>query len=150
MHLTTIILLRCDEAFLLFRPLADTEKLPVRSHRAAEALKSPVEDEETPSQEPKKKSSKDKREKKDKDRERKVRDKLRCFSQEYRASSILGIATCKSRCTDWVPLRRRRLRPAYNYEVKGLNRTVLLRPSRRAKRRRKRRRSTNMKRRRTI
>ncbi|XP_075879081.1 AP-3 complex subunit delta-1 isoform X4 [Nelusetta ayraudi] len=53
------------------RPLADTEKLPVRSHRAAEAPKSPVEDGEAASQEPKKKSSKEKREKKDKDRERK-------------------------------------------------------------------------------
>lgn len=59
---------------MLFRPLADTEKLPVRSHRAAEAPKSPVEDGESASQEPKKKSSKEKREKKDKDRDRKVRD----------------------------------------------------------------------------
>ncbi|XP_075879083.1 AP-3 complex subunit delta-1 isoform X6 [Nelusetta ayraudi] len=55
----------------LDKPLADTEKLPVRSHRAAEAPKSPVEDGEAASQEPKKKSSKEKREKKDKDRERK-------------------------------------------------------------------------------
>lgn len=61
------------------RPLADSEKLPVRSHRAAEAAKSPVEDgdaESSASQEPKKKSSKEKREKKkDKDRDRKVRFK---------------------------------------------------------------------------
>uniref|UniRef100_A0A3B4Z7L1 AP-3 complex subunit delta-1 n=1 Tax=Stegastes partitus TaxID=144197 RepID=A0A3B4Z7L1_9TELE len=61
----------------LSRPLADSEKLPVRSHRAAEAAKSPVEDGETEnatSLEPKKKSSKEKREKKkDKDRDRKVR-----------------------------------------------------------------------------
>lgn len=59
------------------RPLADSEKLPVRSHRAAEAPKSPAEDgdaESAASQEPKKKSSKEKREKKkDKDRDRKVR-----------------------------------------------------------------------------
>lgn len=63
------------------RPLADSEKLPVRSHRAAEAPKSPVEDgdaESAASHEPKKKSSKEKREKKkDKDRDRKVR--LKCF-----------------------------------------------------------------------
>lgn len=55
------------------RPLADSEKLPVRSHRAAEAPKSPVEDGDGAPQEPKKKSSKEKREKKDKDRDRKVR-----------------------------------------------------------------------------
>lgn len=59
------------------RPLADSEKLPVRSHRAAEVLKSPAQDgdaESAASQEPKKKSSKEKREKKkDKDRDRKVR-----------------------------------------------------------------------------
>lgn len=59
----------------LDKPLADSEKLPVRSHRAAEALKSPVEDGDARSaaiQEPKKKSSKEKREKKkDKDRDRK-------------------------------------------------------------------------------
>ncbi|XP_053701700.1 AP-3 complex subunit delta-1 isoform X3 [Synchiropus splendidus] len=57
------------------RPLADSEKLPVRAHRPAEVLKSPAEDEEAESgmsQEPKKKSTKDKREKKkDKDRDRK-------------------------------------------------------------------------------
>lgn len=66
--------------FSLPRPLADSEKLPVRSHRAAEALKSPAEDgemENAASQEPKKKSSKEKREKKkDKDRERKVMVKI--------------------------------------------------------------------------
>ncbi len=65
--------------FCLSRPLADNEKLPVRSHRATEAPKSPAEDgdaENAASQEPKKKSSKEKREKKkDKDRDRKVRIK---------------------------------------------------------------------------
>ncbi len=65
--------------FCSFRPLADNEKLPVRSHRAAEAPKSPAEDgdaESPVSQEPKKKSSKEKKEKKkDKDRDRKVRIK---------------------------------------------------------------------------
>ncbi|XP_058494121.1 AP-3 complex subunit delta-1 isoform X8 [Solea solea] len=58
------------------RPLADSEKLPVRSHRAVEAAKSPVEDGEAETaapQQPKKKSGKDKRDdkKKDKDKERK-------------------------------------------------------------------------------
>ena len=61
------------------RPLADSEKLPVRSHRAAEVLKSPTEDVDAErtvvSQEPKKKSSKEKKEKK-KDKDRKVRLKL--------------------------------------------------------------------------
>ncbi|XP_062250897.1 AP-3 complex subunit delta-1 isoform X5 [Platichthys flesus] len=58
------------------RPLADSEKIPVRSHRAAEALKSPGEDGDTVSAatlEPRKKRSKEKREekKKDKDGDRK-------------------------------------------------------------------------------
>ncbi|KAG7514654.1 AP-3 complex subunit delta-1 isoform X3 [Solea senegalensis] len=58
------------------RPLADSEKLPVRSHRAVEAAKSPGEDgdaETVATQQPKKKSGKDKRDdkKKDKDKERK-------------------------------------------------------------------------------
>lgn len=56
------------------RPLADTEKLPVRTHRP-EVLKSPGADEdgEGVQQEPKKRSSKEKKEKKkDKDKERKV------------------------------------------------------------------------------
>ncbi|XP_054902454.1 AP-3 complex subunit delta-1 isoform X5 [Poeciliopsis prolifica] len=55
------------------RPLADSEKLPVRSHRAAEAQKSPTdgETENATLQEPKKKSSKEKRGKKDKERDRK-------------------------------------------------------------------------------
>lgn len=58
------------------RPLADSEKLPVRSHRAAETPKSPGEDGEAQSasiQEPRKKNGKEKKEKKkDKDRDRKV------------------------------------------------------------------------------
>lgn len=65
--------------FVLSRPLADSEKLPVRSHRAAEAPKSPAEDgdAESATLEPKKKSSKEKREKKkDKERDRKVKMKL--------------------------------------------------------------------------
>ena len=70
----------------MLRPLADSEKLPVRSHRAAEALKSPAEDGETEnaSQEPKKKSSKEKKEKKkDKDRDRKVNGFLFSFFFQY-------------------------------------------------------------------
>ncbi|XP_036442690.1 AP-3 complex subunit delta-1 isoform X4 [Colossoma macropomum] len=58
----------------LDKPLADTEKLPVRTHRS-EALKSPGEDGDVESvpQEPKKRSSKEKKEKKkDKDKDRKV------------------------------------------------------------------------------
>uniref|UniRef100_A0A3B5Q7D6 AP-3 complex subunit delta-1 n=1 Tax=Xiphophorus maculatus TaxID=8083 RepID=A0A3B5Q7D6_XIPMA len=61
----------------LDKPLADSEKLPVRSHRAAESQKSPTdgETENATLQEPKKKSSKEKREKKkDKERDRKVYD----------------------------------------------------------------------------
>lgn len=56
------------------RPLADSEKLPVRTHRS-EALKSPGGDGdgESISQEPKKRSNKEKKEKKkDKDKDRKV------------------------------------------------------------------------------
>ncbi|XP_049321811.1 AP-3 complex subunit delta-1 isoform X4 [Astyanax mexicanus] len=56
-----------------YRPLADSEKLPVRTHRS-EALKSPVEegDGEQIPQETKKRSSKEKKEKKkDKDKDRK-------------------------------------------------------------------------------
>nr|XP_009294544.1 AP-3 complex subunit delta-1 isoform X7 [Danio rerio] len=61
------------------RPLADSEKLPVRTHRP-EVLKSPAEDRDdnTIPQETKKKSSKDKKEKKkdkEKDRKRSKEDK---------------------------------------------------------------------------
>ncbi|XP_056614470.1 AP-3 complex subunit delta-1 isoform X2 [Triplophysa dalaica] len=55
----------------LDKPLADSEKLPVRTHRP-EMLKSPVKDRDSEAvpQELKKKSSKDKKEKKEKDRKR--------------------------------------------------------------------------------
>ncbi|XP_061634988.1 AP-3 complex subunit delta-1 isoform X7 [Phyllopteryx taeniolatus] len=54
------------------RPLADGDKLPVRSHRLTEGPKSPDRDAETTSQEAKKRSSKEKKEKKkDKERDRK-------------------------------------------------------------------------------
>uniref|UniRef100_A0A3Q3RM89 Adaptor related protein complex 3 subunit delta 1 n=1 Tax=Mastacembelus armatus TaxID=205130 RepID=A0A3Q3RM89_9TELE len=73
----TMITSKCvSEHFCLSRPLADTEKLPVRSHHVAEAPKSPAEDGDAHNaaiQEPKKKSGKEKRDKKkDKDRDRKV------------------------------------------------------------------------------
>ncbi|KAM6962726.1 AP-3 complex subunit delta-1 [Aplochiton taeniatus] len=60
----------------LDRPLADSEKLPVRTHRPDEVLKSPAEERnvESPTlSEPKKKSSKEKKEekKKEKDKDRK-------------------------------------------------------------------------------
>uniref|UniRef100_A0A8D3CEG1 AP-3 complex subunit delta-1 n=1 Tax=Scophthalmus maximus TaxID=52904 RepID=A0A8D3CEG1_SCOMX len=79
--------------FCLSRPLADSDKLPVRSHRAAEAAKSPGEAgdaESAAAQEPKKKSGKDKREekKKDKDRDRKVRLKCCCFF------NLQGLSSC--------------------------------------------------------
>ncbi|XP_037829982.1 AP-3 complex subunit delta-1 isoform X6 [Kryptolebias marmoratus] len=81
----------------LDKPLADNEKLPVRSHRAVEAQKSPVEDgerENAASQEPKKKSSKDKKEKKkDKDRDRKKskeEKKKKKHKHEEKEEDLLG------------------------------------------------------------
>uniref|UniRef100_A0A667YHU7 AP-3 complex subunit delta-1 n=1 Tax=Myripristis murdjan TaxID=586833 RepID=A0A667YHU7_9TELE len=76
------------------RPLADSEKLPVRSHRPTEAPKSPAEDGDTESaapQEPKKKSSKEKKEKKkDKDKDRKVRLKEKHFQHLNMVCDIQG------------------------------------------------------------
>lgn len=63
------------------RPLADSEKLPVRGHRL-EVVKSPGTDEDGESirQEPKKRSIKEKKEKKkDKEKDRKV-----CLSESIR------------------------------------------------------------------
>ncbi|KAM8875454.1 AP-3 complex subunit delta-1 isoform 2-T2 [Spinachia spinachia] len=80
----------------LDKPLADSEKLPVRSHRAAEALKSPAEDGEAEAaalQEPKKKSSKEKREKKDKKKDRKKSKddkKKKKPRREEKAEDLLG------------------------------------------------------------
>uniref|UniRef100_A0AAQ5ZBB5 AP-3 complex subunit delta-1 n=1 Tax=Amphiprion ocellaris TaxID=80972 RepID=A0AAQ5ZBB5_AMPOC len=80
----------------LDKPLADSEKLPVRSHRAAEAAKSPAEDGETEnatSLEPKKKSSKEKREKKkDKDRDRKVM--VKCWIHHWDCAFFVFIFFC--------------------------------------------------------
>uniref|UniRef100_A0A3B4H767 AP-3 complex subunit delta-1 n=1 Tax=Pundamilia nyererei TaxID=303518 RepID=A0A3B4H767_9CICH len=78
-------------------PLADSEKLPVRSHRAAGAPKSSAEDGEaenaTP-QEPKKKSSKEKRDKKkDKERDRKrskEEKKKKKHKHEEKEEDLLG------------------------------------------------------------
>uniref|UniRef100_A0A3Q2NV63 AP-3 complex subunit delta-1 n=1 Tax=Fundulus heteroclitus TaxID=8078 RepID=A0A3Q2NV63_FUNHE len=80
----------------LDKPLADSEKLPVRSHRAAEAQKSPTdgETENATLQEPKKKSSKEKREKKkDKDRDRKKskeEKKKKKHKDEDKEEDLLG------------------------------------------------------------
>uniref|UniRef100_A0A3B4WNF6 AP-3 complex subunit delta-1 n=1 Tax=Seriola lalandi dorsalis TaxID=1841481 RepID=A0A3B4WNF6_SERLL len=78
----------------LDKPLADSEKLPVRSHRAAEAPKSPAEDgdaESAATQAPKKKSGKEKREKKkDKDSDRKVRLKCLFFMSQGLSSFLAG------------------------------------------------------------
>uniref|UniRef100_A0A8B9HN84 AP-3 complex subunit delta-1 n=1 Tax=Astyanax mexicanus TaxID=7994 RepID=A0A8B9HN84_ASTMX len=68
----------------LDKPLADSEKLPVRTHRS-EALKSPGEegDGEQIPQETKKRSSKEKKEKKkDKDKDRKVYQLLQAHSTQ--------------------------------------------------------------------
>ncbi|XP_024910067.1 AP-3 complex subunit delta-1 isoform X4 [Cynoglossus semilaevis] len=81
------------------RPLADSEKIPVRSHRAAEAAKSPVEDRDADgiaTQLPKKKHGKEKREekkKKDKDRERKKskdEKKKKKHKSEEKDGDLLG------------------------------------------------------------
>uniref|UniRef100_A0A3B5LR25 AP-3 complex subunit delta-1 n=1 Tax=Xiphophorus couchianus TaxID=32473 RepID=A0A3B5LR25_9TELE len=80
----------------LDKPLADSEKLPVRSHRAAEAQKSPTdgETENATLQEPKKKSSKEKREKKkDKERDRKKskeEKKKKKHKHEDKEEDLLG------------------------------------------------------------
>lgn len=82
---------------MFVRPLADSEKLPVRSHRAAEAPKSPTEHGDAASLEPKKKSSKEKREKKkDKDRDRKVCIKSPFFTRI--SSPFFLKTTCTSFC----------------------------------------------------
>uniref|UniRef100_A0A673MQH2 AP-3 complex subunit delta-1 n=1 Tax=Sinocyclocheilus rhinocerous TaxID=307959 RepID=A0A673MQH2_9TELE len=68
-------------SLILSRPLADSEKLPVRTHRP-ELLKSPAEDRDSESvpQETKKKSGKEKKEKKkDKEKDRKVRWQLSVY-----------------------------------------------------------------------
>lgn len=77
-HLISISLIRS-------RPLADSEKLPVRTHRP-EVLKSPAEDRDSESvpQETKKKSGKEKKEKKkDKEKDRKVRWQLSTVESEH-------------------------------------------------------------------
>ncbi|XP_064186440.1 AP-3 complex subunit delta-1-like isoform X3 [Anguilla rostrata] len=57
------------------RPLADSEKLPVRTHRPPDVLKSPGEEGEGAPQEPKKKGKKEKEKKKDKERKKSKEEK---------------------------------------------------------------------------
>ncbi|KAJ8277250.1 hypothetical protein GJAV_G00073100 [Gymnothorax javanicus] len=59
------------------RPLADSEKLPVRTHRLSDALKSPTEEGGGAPEEPKKKSKKEKEKKKDKERKKSKEEKKR-------------------------------------------------------------------------
>ncbi|XP_035270127.1 AP-3 complex subunit delta-1-like isoform X5 [Anguilla anguilla] len=59
----------------LDKPLADSEKLPVRTHRPPDALKSPGEEGEGAPQEPKKKGKKEKEKKKDKERKKSKEEK---------------------------------------------------------------------------
>ncbi|KAJ8419020.1 hypothetical protein AAFF_G00005190 [Aldrovandia affinis] len=54
----------------LDKPLADSEKLPVRTHRPPDVLKSPGEEVEVAPPDPKKKSKKEKEKKKDKERKK--------------------------------------------------------------------------------
>uniref|UniRef100_A0A7N9AUG6 AP-3 complex subunit delta-1 n=1 Tax=Mastacembelus armatus TaxID=205130 RepID=A0A7N9AUG6_9TELE len=86
----------------LDRPLADTEKLPVRSHHVAEAPKSPAEDGDAHNaaiQEPKKKSGKEKRDKKkDKDRDRKVKVIFHYVSTQLSTSRFLIKLPLSSLC----------------------------------------------------
>lgn len=97
-----------------YRPLADSEKIPVRSHRAAEAAKSPVEDRDADgiaTQLPKKKHGKEKREekkKKDKDRERKVSWDLE--SQLQSIGEDLLILFLNLFCTCLFPSRKAKMK----------------------------------------
>ncbi|KAM3876027.1 AP-3 complex subunit delta-1 isoform 2-T2 [Diretmus argenteus] len=78
------------------RPLADSEKLPVRSHRPTEVLKSPVEDGDTviaAPQESKKKGGKEKKEKKkdkDKDRKKSKEEKKKKKHKHEEGEDLLG------------------------------------------------------------
>lgn len=85
------------------RPLADSEKLPVRAHRAAEAPKSPVEDGDAAAQEPRKKSGKEKQEKKkDKVRDRKVGFKSLLLAMD---DSPASVTVCRAgKTTSWAGL----------------------------------------------
>ncbi|XP_061739199.1 AP-3 complex subunit delta-1 isoform X6 [Nerophis ophidion] len=76
------------------RPLAESEKLPVKSHRASESLKSPDGEAESTSQEAKKKSVKEKeKKKKDKDRDKKKskdEKKKKKHKHEDKGPDLLG------------------------------------------------------------
>ncbi|KAM9797241.1 AP-3 complex subunit delta-1 isoform X2 [Syngnathus typhle] len=74
------------------RPLADSEKLPVRSHRPADVLKSPDGDTESTSQEVKRSSKEKKEKKKDKERDRKSKEekKKKKHKHEEKGVDLLG------------------------------------------------------------
>ncbi|KAM9797245.1 AP-3 complex subunit delta-1 isoform 6-T6 [Syngnathus typhle] len=75
------------------RPLADSEKLPVRSHRPADVLKSPDGDTESTSQEVKRSSKEKKEKKKDKERDRKKskeEKKKKKHKHEEKGVDLLG------------------------------------------------------------
>ncbi|KAM4629666.1 AP-3 complex subunit delta-1 isoform 3-T3 [Polymixia lowei] len=81
----------------LDKPLADSEKLPVRSHRPVEVLKSPAEDGDAESAsppEPKKKNSKEKKEKKkdkDKDRKKSKEEKKKKKHKHEGGEDLMGV-----------------------------------------------------------
>ncbi|XP_049572774.1 AP-3 complex subunit delta-1 isoform X2 [Syngnathus scovelli] len=75
------------------RPLADSEKLPVRSHRPTDVLKSPDGDTESTSQEVKRSSKEKKEKKKDKERDRKKskeEKKKKKHKREEKGVDLLG------------------------------------------------------------
>ncbi|XP_037106387.1 AP-3 complex subunit delta-1 isoform X7 [Syngnathus acus] len=75
------------------RPLADSEKLPVRSHRPADVLKSPDGNTESTSQEVKRSSKEKKEKKKDKQRDRKKskeEKKKKKHKHEEKGVDLLG------------------------------------------------------------
>ncbi|KAM9797247.1 AP-3 complex subunit delta-1 isoform 8-T8 [Syngnathus typhle] len=77
----------------LDKPLADSEKLPVRSHRPADVLKSPDGDTESTSQEVKRSSKEKKEKKKDKERDRKKskeEKKKKKHKHEEKGVDLLG------------------------------------------------------------
>nr|XP_057930314.1 AP-3 complex subunit delta-1 isoform X3 [Doryrhamphus excisus] len=72
------------------RPLADSEKLPVRSHRATECLKSPDGDAEGTSQEAKKKIGKEKKDKVREKKKSKEEKKKKKHKHEDKGVDLLG------------------------------------------------------------
>nr|XP_057930313.1 AP-3 complex subunit delta-1 isoform X2 [Doryrhamphus excisus] len=74
----------------LDKPLADSEKLPVRSHRATECLKSPDGDAEGTSQEAKKKIGKEKKDKVREKKKSKEEKKKKKHKHEDKGVDLLG------------------------------------------------------------